>query len=355
MLRASFVIDVREACRTQRTGKGQWSHGFVSALLRRTISVILLTDVDVPFEWLRMGCEVVRIPGKGLRWHLNALRWLTNHRGVTYVSPTSYIVPALAATSVRCIPIIHDLIAFHHEPHDRKAKIVERCTLPLVIRRCQRICTISESTKNDLLVLYPGIDRARIAPIFAGPSHPHPDSRRPDGKTIACIATLCPRKNQLRLIDAFAKLPDDLRISCRLILAGGRGWHDDQIIQSVRNTPGVEWLGYVNAAAYESLLKTCAVFALPSFYEGFGMQILDALQRGIPVLTSDRGSLRELADGAALIVDPNDIGAIASGLETLLRDSSVCAMLAEKSRRRAELYSWRRTVDLFLSHAEAMR
>ena len=81
------------------------------------------------------------------------------------------------------------------------------------------------------------------------------------------------------------------------------------------------------------------------------MQILDALQRGIPVLTSDRGSLRELADGAALIVDPEDVGSISRGLETLLRDASVRSDLAEKGRQRAALYSWRRTVDTFLSFA----
>ncbi len=115
-----------------------------------------------------------------------------------------------------------------------------------------------------------------------------------------------------------------------------------------QQTPGVEWRGYVNASGYESLLHTCTAFALPSLYEGFGMQILDAMQRGIPILTSNRGSLREVAEGAALIVDPDDVASIAKGLERLLREAGLRADLSEKARQRAELYSWRRTVDLFL-------
>ncbi len=362
MSQTSYVIDVREACRPGRTGKGQWTHGFVSELLQRKIPLTLLTDADVPGEWSSEGCAVVRISGTGLRWHWNVVRWLKKHPAVTYVSPTSYIVPAFAPRLVRCIPIIHDLIAFRGEPHDRKATTIERLLLPRVMRRCRNLCTISESTKHDLLARFSHLDAARMTPIFAGPSHPHPELSHPDGsalttsgKTILCIATLCPRKNQLRLIQAFAKLPDDLRNSHHLVLAGGRGWHDEEIVRAARSTPGVEWIGYVDAKGYDALLKSCTVFALPSLYEGFGMQILDALQRGIPVLTSDRGSLRELADGAALIVDPEDAGSISRGLESLLRDPSARANLAGKGRQRAALYSWKRTVDTFLSHAEGMR
>ncbi len=343
-----LVIDVREACRAQKTGKGQWTYGFVSELLRRDHPLTVVTDDNVPAAWKKNGCVVVRIPGKGLRWHLRVLRWLRKHPGVTYVSPVSYIVPALVPSSVRCIPIVHDLIAFLGEPHDRKATFIEKITLPRAVRKSFRVCVISESTRKDLMVRYPHLLAKKVTPVFAGPMQPHPVRSQPDGKTILSIATLCPRKNQLRLIRAFASLPETLRKNHWLILGGGRGWHDQEIVDAARNTPNVEWRGYIDATTYESLLHTCEVFALPSLYEGFGMQILDALQRGIPILTSDRGSLRELADGAALIVDPENVESIAAGLEKLLTDESLRTKLREKGLQRAELYSWRRTVDLFL-------
>lgn len=342
----TLVIDVREACRPQRTGKGQWTYGFVSELLRRKFPMTLVTDRDLPDGW--KNANGMHISGSGIRWHWKVVRWLKNQANVTYLSPTSYLVPAFAPRTVRCIPVIHDLIAFHDEPHDRKATLIERWTLPRVIRRCDCLCTISESTKKDLLARYPDLDPERVTPIFAGPLHPHPEKSQPDRKTILCVATLCPRKNQLRLICSFAQLPEDLRSTHRLVLAGGRGWQDAEIVRAARETPGVEWLGYIDGKQYESLLSTCTVFALPSLYEGFGMQILDALQRGVPVLTSDRGSLKELADGAAQIVDPESTESISRGLEELLRDAPFRSGLAEKGRRRAALYSWRRTVDLFL-------
>lgn len=346
-----LIIDVREACRPNRTGKGQWTFGLVTELLKRRTPVTLLTDSVVHPGWNEPWCNAVRIPGAGFRWHWNALRWLKKHPATIYVSSTSYIIPALAPTHMRCVAVVHDLISFRKEPHDRKATIIERLTLPRIVHSGKQLCTISEATKQDLLARYPEIDPTSVTPIFAGPSHPHPKPCNPDGKTILCVATLCPRKNQMRLIEAFSLLPADLRNTHRLILAGGRGWRDGRIIYAARNTPGVEWLGYVDEGLYNTLLGACAVFALPSLYEGFGMQILDALQRGIPVMTSDRGSLRELAEGAAMIVNPEDAGSIARGLETLLRDESTRSELAAKGRRRAALYSWSRTADLLLSHA----
>src|SRR4051812_6038718 len=122
----SLVIDVREACRSERTGKGQWTYGFVSELLRRRLPCRLLTDADIPAEWKKCECTVGHVRGSGLRWHWNVLRWLTRHPESLYVSPVSYIVPAFAPAAVRCVPIVHDLIAFRGEPHNRKAGRIER-------------------------------------------------------------------------------------------------------------------------------------------------------------------------------------------------------------------------------------
>lgn len=344
----SLVIDAREACRPQRTGKGQWTHGCIDELLRRGLALTLLTDGDVPPAW-EDKATVERVPGSGLAWHWNVLRWLKKQPGsITYLSPVSYIVPAFAPKNVAVIPVIHDLIAFRHEPHDRKATLIERWTMPRMIRKAAHLCTISESTKRDLLERYPHLDAKSVTPIFAGPMHLHPERNAPDHRTILCIGTLCPRKNQLRLIHAFAALPDAIRQSHRLMLAGGRGWHDDEIVAAAKSTPGVEWLGYIDDSEYESLMHTCAVFALPSLYEGFGMQILDALQRGIPVLTSNRGSLREVAEGAAAIVNPESVESIAEGLQSLLANAPLRAELREKGIQRAAVYSWRRTVDVLL-------
>ena len=126
----------------------------------------------------------------------------------------------------------------------------------------------------------------------------------------------------------------------------------NSFLRLAAKTPGVDWKDFVDDAEYEHLLSTCAVFALPSLYEGFGMQILDAMQRGIPVLTSDRGSLPEVAGTGAVLVNPEDVSSIARGLERLLTDTNVCSNLRLRGKERAAMFSWKRTVDVFVGILE---
>ena len=344
-----LAIDVREACSSMRTGKGQWCYGFVGEILRRGIPVRLLSDRPPPAHWLaHANVSAAVLSSTGWRWHIHAMREIVRHPDAVYVSPTSYIVPAFASRSVRCIPVVHDMIAFRGEPHDRRATIIERALLGRALRRAAHGCTVSDATRTDLLRRFPHLPPERITPIFAGLPWGTPAQRDPQDGVVLCIGTLCPRKNQLRLIEAFARLPDAVRERSALVLIGGRGWHDDAIVHAARSTPSVKWMEYLSDAACVDALQRCAVFALPSLYEGFGLAVLDALARGIPTLTSDRGSLREVAGEAALVVDPENTLSIRDGLARLLTDASLRTTLARRGMEQARMFSWARTVDLFL-------
>ncbi|HVW67115.1 MAG TPA: glycosyltransferase family 1 protein [Candidatus Peribacteraceae bacterium] len=351
-------IDVREACAEKRTGKGQWTYGFVSELLSRDIDLTLYSDAPLPREWSSRitSCHhLEQIERKGVQWHITAARMIASSSVDAYVSTVSYIVPALLQRTKPMIPIVHDLIAFRHEPHDRMAVFIEKLTLKRAAEHAAMICTVSETTKRDLLVRYPRLDASKVIPIFAGPmAHPLPHEKRTHENIVLCIGTLCPRKNQLRLIDAYSLLPQDLRDRFRLVLVGKRGWHDSDIVSRAQATPGVEWRDYLPDHEVEELMRAAAVFAFPSLYEGFGMPVLDAFLRGIPVLTSAVGSMKEIAGDAALLVDPSDTGAIARGLETLLTDAPVRSALIENGRMRAPEFSWKKTVDRFLEGAESL-
>jgi alpha-1,3-rhamnosyl/mannosyltransferase len=346
-----LAIDAREACGERPTGKGRWTLRFVEELLRRGHPLALLTDREAPAAW-RAHADIEIIPERGLRWHLRAAS-LAPRIADIYVSPTSYIVPWLLGRRMPVFPVVHDLIAFRGEPHDRRATRIERLTLSRAARTARRILTVSESTKNDLLAREPRIGAERVTPIFAGPSwgaasSPARDASATGDASIVCIGTLCPRKNQLRLIRAFDALPSPLRQRATLTLVGGRGWDDEEIVKAAASTPGVTWRDYLPDAECDALLAGCAAFAFPSLYEGFGLPVLDALQQGIPVLTSDRGSLREVAGSAALLCDPLSVPALACELERLLTDAELRADLSRRGRERAEAFSWARTVDLFL-------
>jgi len=346
---SAIAIDIREACRPRRTGKGQWTRGLVAELIRQRRELVLVTDTDPPPEWSAPSVTIEKIPGSGITWHMRAASFLRQSSGIRfYLSTTSYIVPALLGRRFPCVPVVHDLIAFRDEPHERKARLIERWTLRRAVRCAAHIFTVSDATKQDLLKRYASLDPATVTSVFAGPMNAAPARNEPDGRTILCVATLSPRKNQMRLIRAFEALPHALRIRSRLVLAGARGWQDGDIVALASSTSGVEWKQYVNDAEYERLLHTCHVFALPSLYEGFGMQVLDALQRGIPVLTSDRGSLAEVAGDAAYVIDPESAGSIAKGLERLLTDATLRERLSRRGPEVASRYSWERTAGLVM-------
>lgn len=346
-------IDIREACKQERTGKGQWTYGFVSELLNRDIPLTFFTDADIPSGWSdrikRRNVIVVAPASRGARWHWEVRQCVSRSTDIdVYVSTVSYIVPFLLGTKKRCIPIVHDLIAFSHEPHDRKATIIERATLARAVRSAAHICTVSETTKRDLLAKFPSLQAAKITPVFAGSNAKAALHSHSDQKSILCIGTLCPRKNQLRLIQAFNALPENVRCDCRLILVGKRGWQDDDIVALANSSSRVEWLGFQTDEACERLLASATLLAFPSLYEGFGIPILDAFSKGVPVLTSSIGSMKEVAGDSAMLVDPLNVDEIKNGLQTLLADEALRTRLSLAGKKRADDFSWERTVDVFL-------
>ncbi len=336
-----LVIDAREAFKQKKAGKGQWTKGFIDELATREADLTLVTHVSQHIE------PSAAFSGK-LLWHVAAAKYAKLSRCDYYISPTSFIVPYLLGNKVPYVPIIHDLIAFQNESHEKRAKFIEKLLITKTVMRAHHICTVSEATRRDLLQKFPRLSPSSVTAIYAGPMHPQMPLSVPDQKTILCIGTLCPRKNQERLIKAYAALPDDLREQYRLVLIGARGWSDAEILRLVRITDGVWWKDYVSDEEYQSYLSTATVFAFPSLYEGFGMQILDALQRGIPVLTSNRGSLKEVAGDSAVIVDPESVQSITMGLATLLESFDERTKYASKGTIQANIFSWKRTVDLFL-------
>lgn len=354
-----IAIDVREACRPQRAGKGHWTFGFVSELLERDIPLTLFADSDLPDAWSKFMTQArgarrtcVSLPQKGVRWHWSVARFLKADDDIDlYVSPTSYIVPSLLGRAKPCIPVVHDLIAFRGEPHDLKATAVEKLTLGKAVANAAHVCTVSAATKQDLLRRYGSLSPSSVTPIFSGRSFAQTARNAPDGRTILCWGTLSPRKNQKRLIEAFAALPSEMRMRHRLILVGARGWRDEDVVRLAEETPGVQWRQYLPEDKCKELLSETTVFALPSLYEGFGMALLDAMTYGIPSLTSDRGSLKEVAGDAAIMVDPESVESIAEGLKRLLSDGVLRASLSQKALEQATKFTWPRTVDLFLEAA----
>ncbi len=341
-----IIVDIREACHPQATGKGRWLQGVLPLLLQSEHRFTLLSSRNLPEEYKKPNVEYKQLP-RGLRFHRAAATYVKKVTPDLYLSPTSYIVPWLIGAKVPCALVVHDFIAFRHEPHDRKATIIEKLFSSKALSQAHHIFCISESTKEDLNTYFPNLPTNNVSVVYAG-AFGEPVERGASEPMVFTIGTLCPRKNQLRLIQAFQKLPDNLRRQYKLIIAGGRGWQDQEIVRLAAQTRGVEWKGYVNDDEYKEYLRTCTVLAYPSLYEGFGLPVLDALQAGVPVLTSNRGSLKEIVGNAALVVNPEDEEALTDGLERLLTDAALRQRLSEAGPAQAKQFSWQRTADLLL-------
>jgi len=162
---------------------------------------------------------------------------------------------------------------------------------------------------------------------------------------ILFAGTLEPRKNVAGLLRAYRLLLDRLAEFPDLILAGSRGWLFDEtrkLIAELRLTDRVRWIDSPPDADLAALYNLASVFVLPSHYEGFGLTVLEAMACGAPVIISDRGSLPEIAGGAALDIDPDDPVELAEAIERVLTDDALQRELRRKGLDRVKEFSWER-------------
>lgn len=258
----------------------------------------------------------------------------------------------------KLVVTIHDL-AFEHFPEAFPPRWLRlyRAGLTAVARRADAIITPSRATAEDLLSRM-NIDESRVhvTPLASsrdrGNDHeePSPQTRVPR-PFILCASTIEPRKNQVRLVQAYRKIAG--RVQHALVLAGPNGWlHEDLDAEMARDAPGtVVRTGRLEDWQLDALYRDADVVAYPSLYEGFGLPVIEAMGRGVPVVASTTPAVAETAGDAALLVDPLDVDALAGALERVLTDEALAADLRARGLARAAGFSWeataRATLDVY--------
>ncbi|KAF1064364.1 MULTISPECIES: glycosyltransferase family 4 protein [Burkholderia] len=255
---------------------------------------------------------------------------------------------------------IHDLSHRPHpEFHPRTAVRYLDEGLPRTLEQASRVIAVSRYTKQAIHEQF-GLPDHKVVAIHLGVE---PSFRPYDASECApvlaryglrrrgfvlSVCTLQPRKNLLRLVEAFGRLPAGLREAFPLVLIGADGWMNSaltQVMAPLARAGQVIAPGYVSRHELVRLFASAAVFAYPSLYEGFGLPVLEAMASGVPVLTSNLTSLPEVAGGAAWEVDPRSVDQIAHGLATLGEDADLRNRLAERGLRRAAEFTWASTVE----------
>jgi glycosyltransferase involved in cell wall biosynthesis len=250
------------------------------------------------------------------------------------------------------VTTIHDLIYKRFpEAHAGPLSLGMSTLVPLAARRSHRVIAISKATRNDVVELL-DVDPGKIDVVYEGPgsrpsSAPEPeDALRSryllgDAPIVLSVSAHRPHKNIERLIEAVARIEEP---SVLVIPGYETPWEEE--LQSGARRAGAEtrvrFLGWVSDAELEGLYKAATCLAFPSLAEGFGLPVLEAMIRGLPVACSDATSLPEVAGEAALYFDPLDAGAMAEAIASLLRDQGLRERLAAAGRERAAGFTWSR-------------
>jgi glycosyltransferase involved in cell wall biosynthesis len=285
------------------------------------------------------------------------------------------LVHSLASTAplwgrFRRVVTVHDLIyARFPEAHAGVRDLGMKALVPAASRRSDRVIADSLSTRADLVELV-GLapERIDVVPLGLGaprreqaPAPAQADVRARHGlgdrRVVLSLSAKRAHKNLAALIDALARLPAEERPV--LVLPGYPTAHEQDLRARarMRGVDGdVRFLAWVSSAELEALWALADAFVFPSLYEGFGLPILEAMARGVPVACSDAASLPEVAGDAALLFDPHDTAALAAALKRLLDEPALAADLVARGRVRVREFTWQRTARLTLeSYARALR
>ncbi|HKP36878.1 MAG TPA: glycosyltransferase family 1 protein [Pyrinomonadaceae bacterium] len=278
-----------------------------------------------------------------------------------------YTAPPFAPCPV--VATIHDL-SFEHLPETfkRRSRAQLQLTVRHTVRRARQILTLSEFSRRDIIKTY-DMDPARVfVTPAAAPPHFAPVSNSTELRRIRttygirrdyilALGSIQPRKNLVRLIAAYSslrRLRPELPLP-QLVLAGKRGWLEKDILRAAAESElsrDILFIGYVPEEDLPGLYSGAVCFAYPSYFEGFGLPVVEAMQCGAPVIAGNRTSLPEVVGDAGLMVDPFSEDEFAQALARLIEDPGYRDDLRVKGIERARAFNWHTTARLTLQAYE---
>src|SRR4051812_20883083 len=351
-------------------GSERYTHelipGMLAARPELRVSAYVTTDAHAALRSRPWAGEVewVRLPVRGLSrpWRLLAelagVPAIAARRRPDVVHSLGSVAPPLLPRAANVLTLL-DVIWMHHETMSRISTLSMRVLGPLSARRADRVITISEAAREDIAQTL-GIGRGKIDVTHLGvdaggrPALPPGDVRErlriPPGPIVLSVGAKRPHKNLMRLIrggrGGSANPPPVF------VLAGLSTPHEAELRERARQlgvSERVCFLDHVDEADLEALFAAASCFVLPSLQEGFGLPVLEAMSRGVPVASSNSSSLPEVAGDAALMFEPTDVSAIARAVERLLNDRELARRLIDAGRVQAERFTWRATAEATLA------
>ncbi len=288
-------------------------------------------------------------------WCDTSLPMWANTDGVEVLWGPSHRLPRFIASHIVRVVTIHDLVwIYASQTMSSLTRFLERLHMPAAIKKADRIVAVSSATAKSIAENYRS--RAnRVATVLEGADHmtTTPDttvleSYNISGPYCLFVGTLEPRKNLANLLAAYAKLPQEVKEKCTLLVAGGKGWGDVNLAETIKKLEleaHVLLLGYVDEPTLAALYSQARFLVMPSLYEGFGLPLVEAMTYGTPVLTSNNSSMIEVAGDAGILVDPLDLDSITQGLLQLITDDKLHSKLSQNATKHVAQFTWSRAAE----------
>jgi glycosyltransferase involved in cell wall biosynthesis len=338
------------------TGIGQYTRNLLQAYQHFGLDFhVLLAGAG----W--SGANVHPLPSAGLAPALLTLgqlevAWYARRCKLDLLHDPSGLAPFCFCRLPRLVTL-HDTFPLSFPGHSTAfERLLYRLWLPLILPHLDGIITDSQNSKHDICsyLHIPG-EKITVIPVASarhfrllpeaqvGPHLARYGLVRP---YILYVGSVEPRKNLLRLLDAYVQLRRSLP-QYRLVIVGARNyWKSSPLARAVEHQglqAQVTFTGYIPDEHLPALYNAAALFCFPSLYEGFGLPVLEAMACGVPVVTSSTSSLPEVAGDAALLVDPYNVDEIAAVMRSVLQDCELAHDLRRRGLARAAQFSWEKT------------
>lgn len=350
-------IDARELCH-QPAGKGQYLSRLLQIWLSKEAELVLYLGQNdkLPDSWLEYGqdpstkarVECVQVGGLPFLWHRQVAKRLISDRIQVFFAALSY--QSAIWNPISTVTVVHDLAIFKLPDftHNRRAQLIEKSTLTTCAERSARIIAVSENTKKDLLEFaYPDLSEGKVKVIYEAPLLTKekllPLSLDRRESYFLYAGTLEPRKNIPTILKAYALLPEAVRSRFKVKLAGKKGWGKEDYLNIAKQLgieDRVEFTGYLDSRELLDCYRKAWLFIFPSFYEGFGLPVVEAMAAGTPVITSRVSSLPEVVGEAGIIFNASDAEGFAQAMLKLVNDRSAWQSYSQAVYARAQNFRW---------------
>ena len=306
-------------------------------------------------------------------WEFSRTHWLLpraiQKAGIDLLHSTTQRMPVRPSCSYATVLTVLDLVSTFGMSHKLRWRPIKRWVahdlwFKWACRQADRILTLSDSTRQDV-IKWSGVEERKVVVAHCGcgpefkPIHRHhfPEdvqrilSEKLPKKFILYLGTFEPRKNVLGIVKAFARLKSETGLPHRLVLAG-REDRDSQTIRKAARELGVldeiVFLGFVPEKQLPFLYNLADVFVFPSFCEGFGLPVLEAMACGTPVITSNVSSLPEVVGDAGVTVSPSDVDSLSEAMVELLKRNEMRSQLSQRGLERAKMFKWENMASITL-------